>query len=261
MTTKRFEHQVVAVTGGAQGLGLAIARRFGQEGARVALIDVQADKVETSAANLQAEGVAAMALVADVTDQAAVTQLAQTLLDRWGRIDVIVNNAGVYTSQPLDQVSPQAWQLTLNVSLTGAMHCAQAVAPIMRQQGRGRIINMSSLAGKTGFPNSSAYCTAKAGLIGLTRALAVELGPAGITVNAIAPGHILTEMLEKVDAAITGQTGQPAGSWIEARRREIPLGRLGTPEEVAALAAFIASDEASFLNGQTISLDGGLLPG
>lgn len=254
----RFKNQVAVITGGAQGLGEAFARRFACEGAYVVIIDLQCDKCEQLAAQLQREfGVQTLALTVSVSDHdvmhGAVAQIAQ----EFGRIDIWVNNAGVYRGTPMEQLSMDEWNMMLDVNYTGVFVCTKAIAPVMKQQRRGRIINMSSIAGRTGFKNSLAYCSNKAAVIGLTRAAAMDLAPYNITVNAVCPGSILTDMLRKVDAEICRNEGWPAGTHIHNKARQIPMQRLGTPDEVAGVVAFLASADGAYVTGQTIEVDGG----
>ncbi|MFQ3536933.1 MAG: SDR family NAD(P)-dependent oxidoreductase [Aggregatilineales bacterium] len=249
----RFTGRVVAITGAAQGIGAAISCRFATEGAHIVMLDRQAipeDFLPPPAAQYKV----------DVTDHESVGAIIEAIHRHFGRIDVWVNNAGIYTSAPFTEMRMEDWQRALNVNLTGAMVCMQTVAPFMVAQRYGRIINVASLAGVIGFPNSAAYCAAKAGVVGLTRAAAIDLGPYGVTVNAVCPGTLLTEMGYKVDELICKQNGWEPGTFLKLRAQELPVRRLGTPEDVAGVVAFLASEDAAWLTGQALVLDGGQFP-
>ncbi len=255
----RFEGQVVAVTGGARGIGLGILRRFAREGAQVAVLDLDFEGAQAVAAELGSED-SAMALHLDVADGDSVQTAVNQILDAWGRIDVWVNNAGIfYVHNIADPPDLVKWERILAVNLTGMFLCCQAVARPMMERGAGSIINISSIAGKIAFPEEAGYCGTKAGVLGLTRSLAVELAPHGIRVNAICPGNILTPMLESVDARICAEQGWEPGTHLEKTAQEVPLGYIGEPDDVAAVAAFLASEDASYIVGQAINPDGGLV--
>ncbi|MGQ9814973.1 MAG: SDR family NAD(P)-dependent oxidoreductase [Candidatus Roseilinea sp.] len=257
---RRFEGQVAVVTGGAQGLGEAFARRFAQEGACVVIIDLQCDKCEQVATQLREKFcVKTLALGASVSDHEAVKGIVSRILDKCGQIDIWVNNAGVYHSIPLEDLTMEEWELMLNVNYTGVFVCTQAVAPVMKRQRSGRIINISSIAGRTGFKNSAAYCSTKAAVIGLTRATAMDLAPYNVTVNAVCPGTIMTEMALQVDQQICAQEGWPPGTHLKNKAESIPMKRLGTVEDVAGVVAFLASEDAAYITGQSIEVDGGEL--
>lgn len=254
----RFKDQVAVITGGAQGLGEAFAHRFAGEGAHIVIIDLQCDKCEHLAAHLHAQyGVQTLAVNVSVSDhdvmQGAVADIVQAL----GRIDIWVNNAGMYRGTPIEQISMQEWNMMLDVNYTGVFVCTKALTPVLKQQRSGRIINMSSIAGRTGFKNSLAYCSNKAAVIGITRAAAMDLAPYNVTVNAVCPGSIMTDMLRKVDSEICRNEGWPAGTHLKNKATEIPMQRLGSVEEVAGVVAFLASKDAGYVTGQTLEVDGG----
>jgi NAD(P)-dependent dehydrogenase (short-subunit alcohol dehydrogenase family) len=254
---QRFIANVAVVTGAARGIGQAIALRLAQEGARVAVLD-RADLSQTAALCRQA-GAEVITRTLDVSQRQDIVAAVQAILAAWGRIDVWVNNAGVFDDTPLIELSEDRWQQVIDVNTKAMFLCCQAAAPTMLTQGRGRIVNLASMAAKIAFPNEIAYCSSKAAVLGLTRALAVELGPHGITVNAICPGPIDTDMLSHTHQRLADQHGVSLADWQARILETIPIGRYGRPADVAALAAFLASDEASFINAQAINIDGGMV--
>ena len=232
------------VTGAARGIGLAIATRLAADGARVALLDQDGAAVEAAARSL---GGAAMALVPDVTRAKDVDAAVSRVASGWGRLDVLVNNAGITgRSFPIWELSDEDWQRVIDVDLTSVFLCCRAAVKVMLGQGGGRIINIASIAGKEGNPTLVPYSAAKAGVIGLTEALAKEVATRGILVNAVAPAVIGTELLKQMEP-----------STVELLVSKIPMGRVGKPEEVAALVAWLASDECTFSTGAVYDLSGG----
>ncbi len=231
---KRLEGRVAIITGGARGIGAATARRFAEEGAIVNVWDV-----------VEAHGVTRV----DVADASEIAAALRDIADRQGRIDILVNNAGIIDDDFAESLTLEAWERVLRVNLTGTFLPCRAVIPHFRARKWGRVINTSSVSafGNKGQAN---YSASKAGVIGLTRTLALELARDGVTVNGVAPGTIATDMLARVPQKI-----------IDKFLARIPLGRLGRPEEVAAVHAFLASDDAAFITGQTIVCDGGLTLG
>jgi 3-oxoacyl-[acyl-carrier protein] reductase len=243
----RLHGQVSIVTGGAQGIGLAIAARLAAEGSALVIADLNAEGAERAARSLGETGSDVLAVGVDITSDEGRAGMILGALERHGRIDVLVNNAGILPRVPLMEVTPEVWHRTMQVNLDAAFFCSQAVLPTMREQGRGRIINISSMSARTGGQASPPhYATSKTGLVGMTRALARVVGAWGVTVNAVAPGMIDTEML----AALTPEQRQ---WWLD----QIPLARLGTPEDVAGAVAFLASDDASYITGATLDVNGG----
>jgi 3-oxoacyl-[acyl-carrier protein] reductase len=239
-----LEGRTALVTGAARGIGFAIAERFVRAGARVALVDRDADGVETAAKTL---GVSALAVVADVTAREDVERAVRAPHDRWGGLDIVVNNAGITgRSLPIWELTDEDWHQVLAVDLTSVFLVSRAAVRLMLPRQRGRIINIASIAGKEGNPTLVPYSTAKAGVIGLTKALAKEVATRGILVNAVAPAVIGTGMLEQM----TRET-------VDYLIAKIPMGRVGTPAEVAALVAWLASDECSFSTGAVYDLSGG----
>ncbi|EPD40042.1 MULTISPECIES: GolD/DthD family dehydrogenase [Delftia] len=241
-----FDGRTALVTGGAGGIGLAIARQLAQGGARVVLVDLERQALDVAAASL-AEPRRHLALAVDVTRPEGVEQAVATVLEATGRIDILVNSAGVALLEPAGEVSEAAWERTLAVNLTAPLLLAQAVAPAMRRQRHGRIINLASQASVVALRRHAAYCASKAGLVGLTRVLALEWASDGITVNAISPTVVDTPLGRK---AWAGEAG-------EAMRALIPTGRFAQPEEVARLAVFLAGTQAGMLTGENIVIDGG----
>lgn len=255
----RFGGQVAFITGAAGGIGGACALRFAQEQARVACLDIDGAGAEAMAAQCRALGVEAMALACDVKDAAAVNAAFAEVAARWEGIDIVVAAAGVYTGSPLEAVPDAEWLDTLATNLTGAFYTNRAAAPYLRQRGRGSIINISSMAGKTSWPASAEYSASKSGLIGLTRSVAMELAPHGVTVNAICPGNTLTGMVRRVAAIVGGRDGLDADAWLALRTHDCPMGRIAQPWEIAGVAAFLASKDSRYLTGQAIEVDGGMV--
>jgi 3-oxoacyl-[acyl-carrier protein] reductase len=240
----RLRARAAVVTGAARGIGLAISERFVREGARVALVDRDGQEVEAAAKRL---GEGAVALVGDVTRTGDVERVIGDAHARWGRLDVVVNNAGITgRSYPIWELTDDDWHQVIACDLTSVFLVCRAAVRRMRTQGSGRIVNIASIAGKEGNPTLVPYSTAKAGVIGLTKALAKEVATQGTLVNAVAPAVIGTGLLEQM----TKET-------VDVLISKIPMGRVGTPAEVAALVAWLASDECSFSTGAVYDLSGG----
>lgn len=251
---RRFESRVVVITGGARGIGRATALRFAREGARVAVLDI-----DEAAARETAEAIDALAFACDVSDRKSIQDAVQATIARWGQLDVLFANAGIYRGGPLTELTLEVWQSVLDVNLTGVMLSCQAVAPMMMAQRSGSIVVMSSMAAKTSWPETAAYSAAKTGVIGLVRSVARELGPHNVNCNAICLGHADTEMMRGVDQRVCLAEGQDPGTYLESLARDNPMQRLCHLEEVAGLVAYLASDEARYINGQAIEIDGGLV--
>ena len=232
------------VTGAARGIGFAIASRLAAQGARVAVLDLDAAAAAAAAEKIGGD---ALALVADVTRSADVESAIRRIVDTWGRLDILVNNAGITgRSFPIWELSEEDWRRVIDADLTSVFLCCRATVPIMLEQGSGRIINIASIAGKEGNPTLVPYSAAKAGVIGLTKALAKEVCSRGILVHAVAPAVIGTELLQQMEQ-----------STVDLLVSKIPMGRVGRPEEVASLVAWLVSDDCSFTTGAVHDLSGG----
>jgi 3-oxoacyl-[acyl-carrier protein] reductase len=249
MNAMRLSGKHALITGAGRGIGRAIARVFVREGAAVAVADIDANLARDAANELERQGGRAVAIEADVANPASIRAMIESVLSAFGRIDILVNNAGIGGNTPFLETSLEEWERILRVNLTGAFLVAQAAAREMVKAGGGRVINIASLSGQRGGTGRAAYGAAKAGLDLLTRVMAVELAEHGINVNSIAPGPIETEMAKFAHDAATRA----------AYERLVPMRRYGSPEEIADAALFLASDEASFVTGQWLSPNGGLL--
>jgi|YNPBryantNP2012_1023418.scaffolds.fasta_scaffold01618_3 NAD(P)-dependent dehydrogenase (short-subunit alcohol dehydrogenase family) len=258
---KRFEDRVVAVTGGAKGIGKGCCLRFAEEGARVAVMDIALqDAAQVAAECEKLSGQPSLALHCNVADPASVDAAFKAVVDAWGSLDVVVAAAGIYSGQPLIEVPLEAWQKVIDVDLTGVFLTNKAAARIMMTQHCGAaIINISSMAGKTSWPASAQYSAAKAGVIGLTRSVAMELAPYSITVNAVCPGNTMTDMVVGVAETIARREGLTAQEWLARRAQECPMKRMATVEEIAGVVAFLASPDAAYITGQAIEVDGGMV--
>jgi NAD(P)-dependent dehydrogenase (short-subunit alcohol dehydrogenase family) len=260
-TIKRFEDRIVAVTGGAKGIGKACCLRFAEEGAKVAVMDLALEQAEQVAAECQKlSGQPALALRCNVADAASVDAAFDAVVQAWGSLDVVVASAGIYSGQPLIEVPLPAWQKVIDVDLTGVFLTNQAAAKLMMTNHCGAaIINISSMAGKTSWAASAQYSAAKSGVIGLTRSVAMELAPYSITANAVCPGNTMTEMVEGVAQTIAQRDGMSASDWLKLRSQDCPMKRFALPEEIAGVVAFLASPDAAYITGQAIEVDGGMV--
>lgn len=245
--------RVAVVTGAASGMGLAIARRLAARGERVALLDLDGDAARRAADELRASGAEVTCGAVDVADRAAVDDALARVRTELGPIAIVVTSAGLDAFEPFAGISAQSWQRVVAVNLTGTFHCLQSAAPDMVAARWGRMVTISSSSAQSGAVRMAHYVAAKAGVIGLTRALALELAPHGITVNTIPPGMIDTPMLRRAESSGF------VGSIDKIAPRVVPVGRAGTPEDVAAACAFLCSDEAGFITGQVIGLNGGMV--
>jgi NAD(P)-dependent dehydrogenase (short-subunit alcohol dehydrogenase family) len=254
-----LKDKVALITGGGRGIGRAIALAFANEGVRIAVAARTCDQVTQVAEEIENKSnVKALALVCDVSDRSRVEKMfADTKAGFDQEVDILVNNAGVAEGATLVNTTDELWERHLATNLTGTFYCTRAALPAMLKNGWGRIINIASIAGKTGAPYIAAYAASKHGVMGLTRCLAVEVGTSGVTVNAICPGYVDTEMVSRGIEHITTRTGRSADEALDLLKRMSPQNRLVTPEEVAALALLLATDEGRGINGQGLNVDGG----
>ncbi|HOA92592.1 MAG TPA: 3-oxoacyl-ACP reductase FabG [Quisquiliibacterium sp.] len=243
----RLENKVAIITGAASGIGLATAAKFVREGARVVVADIVPARVDQACAEL-AGGDRVMPCVVDVTDRAQIDAMVAQVLARWGRIDVLLNNAGITKDARLVKMTETQFDQVIGVNLKGVFECTQAVAPTMITQGAGVIINASSVVGLFGNFGQTNYAASKAGVIGFTKSWARELGPKGVRSVAVCPGFVETQILATIPAAV-----------MQNMIDRVPLGRLGKAEEIANVYAFLASDEASYVNGAVIEVSGGIM--
>lgn len=242
--------RVAVVTGAASGMGLAISERFAKDGHAVALLDLDGDGAERVAEKLRANGARAIGAQADVADRGAIDDAVERARKELGPIEILVTSAGLDGSSRFSDITMEMWDRMIAVNLTGTFHCLQAVVPDMLAAGWGRIVTISSSSAQGGSRNMAHYVASKGGVIGLTKALAVELGPKGITVNTIPPGSIETPMTDR--ALAKGVLPD-----YEVIKKMLPVRRMGTPDDIAAACSFLCSDEAGYITGQQINLNGG----
>jgi NAD(P)-dependent dehydrogenase (short-subunit alcohol dehydrogenase family) len=255
----RLKGKIALITGGGRGIGRAVAFAFAREGASIAVLARTTLEVERVAAELKGEcGVQALHATCDVADAQSVARAFAVVAGAFGRgADILVNNAGIAESAPVTRTDDAHWRRHLAVNLDGTFYCTRAALPSMIERGWGRIINVASIAGKTGAPYIAAYAASKHGVLGLTRSVALETASKGVTVNAICPGYVDTDMTTHAVEQIEAKTGRTAADALDAIRRMSPQNRLVTPEEVAALALLLASEDGRGINGQAINVDGG----
>ena len=245
--------RVALVTGGAGGIGRATCQAFFDDGYAVALTDLELESATSAAAAIDPSAVRVIGLRGDVTSTASVEQMVTDTVARFGRLDALVNVAGVVGPGPSEALPDSEWQRLIDIHLSGAFRSARAAFAALEASGAGSVVSISSIAGRTGFSFRVAYCTAKAGIEGMTRALAVEWAKRGVRVNAVAPGHVRTPMLD-YSLAIGSVTEET----VAARTNRIPLGRYAQPEEIAAAILFLCSPAASYITGEVLCVDGAI---
>jgi 3-oxoacyl-[acyl-carrier protein] reductase len=244
----RLKGKVAIVTGGANGIGRETAFIFAEEGAHIMLADFDTIAGEETAAQLREQGVEALFLKVDVSSRESVDQMVAAAREKFGKIDILINNAGITQDAMLTKMTAEQWQKVIDVNLSGVFHCTQAVVPHMIEQGKGKIINTSSIVGVSGNIGQTNYAATKAGVIGMTKTWAKELGRKGINVNAVAPGFVETGMVAKVPEKVISQMVA-----------KVPLQRLGQPRDIANAYLFLASDESDYVSGTVLEVNGALV--
>lgn len=244
----RLNGKVAIITGAARGIGKATAEKFLKEGASVVICDISQEQVDTAVNELKSISENIAGIKVDVTNRAEVDEMVKFTLEKFGKIDCLVNNAGITADNTLLKMSEEEWDRVININLKGVFNCGQAVAKVMSDQGSGVILNATSVVGLYGNYGQTNYAATKWGVIGMTKTWAKELGKKGIRVNAVAPGFILTPMTEKMPEKV-----------LDMMKDKAPLKRIGKPEDIANAYAFLASDEASFITGTVLSVDGGIV--
>ncbi len=244
---KRLHDKIAIITGGASGIGKATARLFSEEGAKVVIWDLKKEAGEDLARELGIQEGRALFQEINTTDHQACLERTREVVDQFGRIDILINNAGITRDARLVKMSQEDWKSVIDVNLTGVFNCTQAIAPHMIEQNYGKIVSASSVVGVYGNFGQTNYVATKSGVIGMTQVWSRELGPKGINVNAVAPGFIATEMIETIPEKV-----------IRDIEGKTPLRRFGKPEEIAEAYLFLSSDSASFINGETLNVNGGI---
>lgn len=245
---KKLENKTAIITGGAQGIGKAAVKRFSEEGAIVIIWDVNEEKASLTIDELKNISDKIIFQKVDVTKLESVTEAAKKIIEQYQKIDILINNAGITRDASFLKMTSEQWQQVIDVNLTGVFNCTKAVAPFMVERSYGKIVNTSSVVGLYGNFGQTNYVATKSGIIGMTKVWARELGRKGINVNAVAPGFIATEMVSTVPEKV-----------LDMLKERTPLGKLGEPEDIANAYLFLSSDEAKFINGAVLSVDGGLV--
>jgi 3-oxoacyl-[acyl-carrier protein] reductase len=244
----KLKDQVALVTGGARGIGKAISKRLANEGAAIAIVDILLEVAEETASEFKALGIDAIALKADVSSFEEAEAAIKKTVEHYGRLDVLVNNAGITKDTLMMRMTPNDWDLVMNINLKGTFNFTKAAIRPMMKARKGKIVNISSVVGRMGNAGQANYSASKAGVIGLTKTSAKELASRNINVNAVAPGYIATDMTKAI-----------SDTAMEAFMALLPIKRAGTPEDVANLVFFLSSDESDYITGQVINVDGGML--
>ena len=253
-----MDSRVAWITGSGQGLGAAIARRLAADGLTVCLSDLNLDAVRVLAEEIESAGGAALAMHGDVTDQDSTDSNIAQILDCYGRVDVLVANAGIVIAGPPEVLGIPEFQKVLDVNTLGVWRCNLAVLPVMKQQRSGKIINCSSVAGHRGSKDNAIYCASKFAVVGLTQSLAYDVADYGITVNAYCPGIVDTDMWIYIDKVRSDLMGRERGAGMQAAIDQIPLGRVEQPEDVANFVSFLASPDSDYMTGQSVNICGGI---
>lgn len=258
MSTMRLTGRTAIVTGAGRGLGRAIVLAYAREGAAVLAADVDSGAAEETARLAREAGGESMSIDVDVTVAARVDEIVRHAIDEWGKLDIMVAAAGIQTIEPLLETTTATWERMYAVNTLGVLYCVQAAARVMLPHGSGRIITVTSAAARMAVPNFTAYAASKAGVDCITRAAAAEFAPHGLRINSISPGRMLTDMTTVLEAGLAEIAGESAEEREPARIAQIPVRRKASPEEVAAAAVWLASDEAEYINGCRLNATGGL---
>ena len=257
MPENHLAKRIAIVTGGARGIGLATGKALAQAGARVLLADIDEKEVNSASAHLCSEGLIVTPCSVDIANSESTLNMVERALKAYGNLDILVNNAAVSDDTPFEALSQEHWQNIININLNGAYYCTKAALPALKQSSTAAVVNVASIQGLRGQPDALAYATAKGGLVNMTRCMAVDFGPMGIRVNAVAPGFINTRM-----AQLSTGDHEYDTQWFKdifIKHGRLPLRRTGTPEDVAGPIVFLASDDSRYITGQTLVVDGGVL--
>lgn len=244
---KKLESKIAVITGGADGIGKATAEKFATEGATVVIWDLNEDKGNQTVKEIEQKGGKSLFQKVNTAVYSEVEEATKQVVEKYGKLDIIINNAGITRDASLKKMTPEQWQQVIDVNLTGVFNCCKCASEVMVKNGYGRIINASSVVALYGNFGQTNYVATKSGLIGITKTLARELGKKGVTVNSVAPGFIATEMVKKMPTEV-----------LKSMEEKVPLKRLGKPEEIASAYLFLASDDAAYINGTVLSVDGGI---